>query len=423
MMTFDEAMTYINSFDRLGKPVSNLNRISQLLELFQNPQDSLKFIHIAGTNGKGSVAQMCSDILVCSGYRVGLFTSPYIIEYADRIQVNGENIRKDAVCEIVEQIKSVIDKFENIADISQFEISTILAFIYFKNIRCDIVVLEAGIGGILDSTNVIKKNLVSIITSISFDHTKILGDTLRDIAIQKAGIIKKNCPCVLSALNDEAVVDEVKRKCTFMSSDFIVPNFSKVKVFKSDIFGNVFYYNGCEYQTRLSGKHQIINAISVIDAMKFLNLKGFNITYSNVFSGLKNSIIPVRSEIIAKEPYIIIDGAHNPAGMKSIIDIISNIQCKRKIAIVGMTKDKNYQDTLKSLIPLFNDYICVDSFSENSIDSEILVKYFRRHKKNAISVYDLRLAVTEAREMVEYDGLLLICGSLYLASEARKILI
>lgn len=423
MISFEKAMAYINSFDRLGQPVSDLNRIEALLSLLDNPQKSLRFIHIAGTNGKGSVAQMCNDILLHAGYRVGLFTSPYITEYTDRIRCDGKNISHEMLCEIINEIKAVVDTLPYKSAFSQFEISTVIALMYFKRTRCDIVVLETGIGGLLDSTNVVENKVVTIITSISYDHTKILGNTLEKIAFQKAGIIRKHVPCILSANNAPEVVKTVSEQCDNNGSELIIPQYDKVRVFKSDIYGNEFYYGGSDYRTRLCGTHQIINAITVIEAMKIVEKSGFSVSYNDVSEGLKNAKILARAEILSKSPLVILDGAHNPAGMRSICQIVSGIKCSRHIAVIGMTKEKDAESTIKEIIPFFNDFICVDDFGKNAYNADILAKMLRGYKKNAVSIYDLKLAVSEAREMVGDNGLLLICGSLYLASEVRKFLV
>ena len=307
MITFDMAMSFINSVDRLGKPVSDLNRMVALLSLLGDPQNSLKCIHIAGTNGKGSVAQMCSEILTYAGYRVGLFTSPYIVEYSDRIKFNGENIKPDCLCNMVELIKTVVDKLEYKNDFSQFEMSTAIAFLYFKSMRCDIVVLETGIGGELDSTNVINNPIVSIITSISHDHNAILGNTIEEISVQKAGIIKNNCPCILSANNQKEVVDVIKKACDNKKAKLVIPDFNTVHILNSGIMGSEISYKANIYKIKMSGEHQVINALSVIEAMEFVKQNGFAITYNDIYNGIKRAKVYARGEILSQEPLIILD--------------------------------------------------------------------------------------------------------------------
>ncbi len=422
-MNINEAMEFISSFDRLGKPVTDLNRMIALLSLLGNPHKDLKCIHIAGTNGKGSVAQMCNEILIHAGYRVGMYTSPYMTHYSDRIRFNNDNIDLDILCEITEHIISVLDNVEYKSSFSQFEISTAIAFIYFKKMRCDVVVLETGIGGRLDCTNVINAPIISIITSISHDHNNILGSTLTEIASHKAGIIKKHSPCVLSAYNPDEVVDIVKSECELCHSLFVIPELTNIHLFRSDIFGSEFYYNGNSYSLKMIGRHQIINAISVIEAMKFVCDNGFAISYDDIYFGINNARVPARGEVLSEDPLIILDGAHNSAGMKSLTDIIKKSNKKQCIAIIGMVKDKNVRESISQIVPYVSDFICVEGFSPRAVSADDLVKVIKSFKKNAFSVYDIDLAVKEAVNLVNDDGMLVICGSLFLASVARKIFV
>jgi len=272
-MNFSECMEYISSYDRKGRRISDLSRARALMDLVGNPQDSLKFIHIAGTNGKGSMAQMFSEILTAEGYKTGLFTSPFLIEYSDRIRINGENIPKDRLCETVEKLKPLLESCELRNDFSQFEITQAIAFSYFLHEKCDVVVLETGLGGLVDCTNVIKNPLVTVIGSVSYDHTAILGETLEEIATQKAGIIKKNCPCILSAGNDMRVVRTVREYAMAMESQLCIPNLSLLKVLQMGITGSVFSYKGAEYEISMQGLHQVSNAITVLDGIKFVSEK------------------------------------------------------------------------------------------------------------------------------------------------------
>ena len=422
-MNINEALAYISGFDRLGKPVTDLNRMIALLTLLGNPHKDLKYIHIAGTNGKGSVAEMCSEILVHAGYRVGKFISPYITHYCDRIQFNNENINFDSLCEIVSHVKIVLEDIEYKTSFSQFEISTAIAFIYFKKMRCDVVVLETGIGGRLDCTNVIESPLVSIISSISHDHDKILGFTLKEVAYHKSGIIKKKSPCVLSANNTDEVVDIVKRQCQQCLSPLVIPEINNLHVFKSDILGSEFYYNSNLYSLKMSGSHQILNATAVIEAMKFICDQGFSISYDDIYSGINSARVQARGEVLSQNPLIILDGAHNPAGMRSLTDIIKKADKKQCIAIIGMIKEKNIEESISQLAPYVSDFICVDGFAPNAVPAEELIRVIKSFNKNAFSVYDIDLAVKEAVSLVNDNGLLVICGSLFLASVARKIFV
>jgi len=355
-------MEYISSYDRKGKRISDLSRARALMDLVGNPQDSLKFIHIAGTNGKGSMAQMFSEILTAQGYKTGLFTSPFLIEYTDRIRINGENIPKDRLCETVEKLKPILESCDLRKDFSQFEITQAIAFSYFSDEKCDVVVLETGLGGLVDCTNVIKNPLVTVIGSVSYDHTAILGETLEEIATQKAGIIKKNCPCILSAGNDMRVVKTVREYAMKMESQLSIPNLQLCRVLKMDITGSVFNYKGEDYEISMQGLHQVSNALTVIDGIKFVSEK-LPVSREAVISGLKKAKLVGRVEVISQQPLTILDGAHNPDGTKALAEVLKKLP-KPVVAVLGMHSDKNCEKSLENLVPYVSEFIAVDGFSD-----------------------------------------------------------
>lgn len=420
MINFNEALNYVNSFDKLGKPVNDLNRIEALLYQLGDPHKSLKYIHITGTNGKGSVAQMCSQTMMHAGYRVGLFTSPYIVEYTDRIKCNNENISKDIFCRIVNRIMMILEDVEYRKDFSQFEISVAIGMLYFNYMRCDIVILEVGIGGLLDATNVISKPVVSIITSVAIDHMKILGETEELIAYQKAGIIKPFCPCVLSCNNSSKVVSVVKRECDKKGSQLFIPDYKDVHMYRSGLMGSEIFYKGNNYKIRMCGDHQVINAITVIEAMAFVIKAGYCIKEEDIHYGLKTAEVHGRVEVISTEPLVIIDGAHNVSGMKALARFLAKQKYKNGIAVIGMVKDKQLKATIQQLAPYITEFICVDGYADNAVRSDQLSSIIREIGLRAFSVYDLNLALTQAKDLINHDDMLLICGSLYLASDARK---
>ena len=412
-------MKFINSFSKKGGKVSNLNRIKGLLRAVGNPEKSLKFVHIAGTNGKGSMAQMFSEIFIDAGYKTGLFTSPYIIEYNDRIQINGQNIPDEEIEIISNEIRPIIENLEGDTDFSQFEITQIVAFLYFAKMQCDIVVLETGVGGLLDSTNVIEAPLVSVIGSVSYDHTAVLGDTLEQIAGQKAGIIKPKCPCVLSAGNDMAVIKTVREKAIEMESQLVIPNLCLCKAEKWDIFGCEFWYKGEKYVTSMGGLHQISNAITVIEAIKYPAEK-MKITLDNIKNGLKKAIIPARVEVISKTPLTILDGGHNPDGMKALSKVLETIPQCPKIAIIGMLKEKNVHNAVKELVGIVDKFICVDGFYPLEMPKQELKEIIESiGGKAEISDLPLNELISTIQER-NPEGLTLICGSLFLASKVIR---
>ena len=420
MSKMDKHMKFINSFSKKGGKVSNLNRIKGLLKAVGNPEKSLKFVHIAGTNGKGSMAQMFSEIFIDAGYTTGLFTSPYIIEYNDRIQVNGKNISDDELERISDEVRKVVENLTGDTDFSQFEITQAIAFLYFAKMQCDVVVLETGVGGLLDSTNVIENPLVSVIGSVSYDHTAILGDTLEQIATQKAGIIKPHCPCVLSAGNDMAVIKTVREKAMDCESQLVIPNLYLCKAEKWDVFGCEFFYKGEKYATSMGGLHQISNAITVIEAIKF-PAEHMKISLDNIKNGLKKATVPARVQVISKSPLTILDGGHNPDGTKALAKVLETIPQNPKIAIIGMLKEKNVQNAVKELVGIVDKFICVDGFYPLEMPKGEL--------KDAIELVGGRAEISNLPldELIKSmqneipNGLVLICGSLFLAAKVLSI--
>lgn len=415
----DKHMEFINSFSKKGKKIENLDRIKRLLHSVGDPQKEMKFIHIAGTNGKGSMAQMFSEILIDAGYKTGLFTSPYLIEYNDRIKINGENISDEELEEISREIKPIVTALENYEDFSQFEITQTVAFLYFLRHNCDVVVLETGVGGLLDSTNVIEEPLVSVIGSIALDHTDVLGDTVEKIAAQKAGIIKHGCPCVLSAGNDMSAVKTVREKAMEMQSQLVIPNLCLCRAEKWDVFGCKFKYKGQEYELSMGGLHQINNAITVIEASKLIAEK-LMLGMDNVRNGLKRAKLFARIEVLSKAPLTILDGGHNPDGMKALAKAIGGIEASPKIAVIGMIKGKDSEDAVKQLVPLIDEFVCVDGYYPLETPKETMEEIIKNAGGKARCSYVSPEETLEQVKKRNINGLTLVCGSLFLASRIKQ---
>ena len=385
-MSFN-AVSYVQGFSHSGKRVNDLSRISDLLKRLGNPHKMLKFVHIAGTNGKGSTLEYLSDIFIQAGYKTGQFTSPYIEKYNDRIRINGENISDER-----------------------------LALIYFLEEKCDIVFLEAGIGGLLDATNIIDDPLLSVITSVSLDHTQILGNTIGEIAIQKAGIIKKGCPVILASDNTSEALEIVKLKVEKSHSLLIIPDTADCICLDSNILGSRFIYKGKEFQIRMCGKHQINNALTAIEAAELLRKGVFELSDKNIRDGIKKAKVKLRIELISKNPPVIADGGHNMSGIDSLIEILNELDCK-VIGIVGMVRGKDVKYAAERLSGILDAAICADGYIDNNIPSAELKDYFTcpceaMDYKNAI---ERAVGVAEER-----NAAVLICGSLYLASAVRR---
>ncbi len=410
-MNYENVMEYINSFSKTGSKVTDLSRIATLLKKLDNPQNKLKFVHIAGTNGKGSTLELSSQILINAGYVVGQFTSPYMRCYEDRIRINNENINKKDMVDFISIISNVVDSKDGY---SQFEITMSIAFLYYVKYKCDIVFLEVGIGGRFDSTNIIDTPLVSVITSISYDHVKLLGDTLKKIAYQKAGIIKNKIPVVLSSNNNKDVEEVVEQEAEKNNSKLIIPDINECKIINQDIKGTNFVYKGNEYYIGMIGSHQIINAMTVIEMIEILKQENFNIKQENILNALKKVSVPARVEHISKNPNIIIDGSHNMAGITSLIETINKMEFGLKIVIFGMVSDKDYVSVTEKINEFADIIICVDDFADNCINKNELLSLIQKEKYTVT----LKNSFSFARKFLKKPSdVIVVCGSLYLASE------
>lgn len=363
-----------------------LERVQKILELMDNPQDKLKFIHVAGTNGKGSVCTMLSAILSKSGLKTGLFTSPHVYEYTERIKINNIEIEKEVFARGVNEIVELADKNE--IHLTEFEIITVLAFDYFAQNNVDIVVLETGLGGRLDATNIIKENICSIITHIDFDHTERLGNTLEKIAYEKAGIIKGSCPIILSKKNVgyEIIKDVAKEKNSTIITVEEAPNFPMENL-------------------ALKGTYQQENLELVLKAIEILNQQGFDIAQKQIEEGLKNVKHPCRFEYL-KDKNIIIDGAHNPNGTKALRESLEKFfPNQRYNFIFGCLNNKNYFEMMKNLFKK---------------DDRIFFYHF--NNKNSCTIEELSNACefdSKSFNEFKYDNntLTVICGSFYMIKE------
>ncbi len=410
-----DPVEYIYSFSRLGSRVRGLGRISSLLEALGRPQDSLRFIHIAGTNGKGSIAQMLSEVLTAQGYRTGLFTSPYIITFFDRIRLNNENIPESELAEVLEEIAPIIEAHPMRGDFSQFEVTQAAAYVWYKKQKCDAVIVEAGIGGLLDSTNIIEAPLVSVVGSIGLDHTAILGGTIEEIAFQKAGIIKEGCPCVLSAGNPPEAVRVFREQAAEKAALLNIPNLALCRVDRSDIFGSSFTYRGERYETSMPGLHQVSNAITVIDALRLISDR-LPVSAESIRLGIKRAKLPGRLEIVSKNPLTILDGAHNPNAMAALAGFLSTLKGRTVRAVIGMHEDKDAGEAVRQLVPYVSCFYPVSGFSDRDIPAERLDTIIKEAGgRSEISEQGIFQLADELSRSFPED-VLIITGSLYLVS-------
>lgn len=415
----DKAIEYIFGFSHSGKPVKDLSRIKMLMSALGDPQDRLRFVHIAGTNGKGSTARMLDGVFVHAGLRTGLFTSPFIIEYSDRIQVNDKNIDSESLARLAGKVHEAVSKFPEDTGFSQFEITQAIAFLYFEEQGCDIVVLETGLGGLLDCTNIITTPMLTVITKVDLDHTAILGDTVEQIAAQKAGIIKKGVPCVLSAANTDAVRKVVSDKAEKMGSQLVIPEESQIEVQKTGLKGTSFIYKGRNFRTSMAGIHQTDNALTVIEGCEILR-DSLNLCDEDITEGIASAVLPGRTEILSHEPLVLLDGGHNPDGVRALARVIAGKSpCH---AVIGMCRDKNLREALKVLIPYVDSFVTVDGFSDRAENAEELAELICSLGGNARSAKNDLYTEIENMKQSNAGGLTLICGSLYLVSAVHKVL-
>lgn len=414
----NSGMEFINAFTHSGKPVKDLSRIKRLLAALGDPQNSLRFVHIAGTNGKGSTAEMFSRIFIDAGLKTGCFTSPFIIRYNDRIRVGGKDIPSSDLSRIAEKVRTAVDTLPDSADLSQFEITQAIAFLYFVQQKCDIVVLETGLGGLLDCTNVITTPLLTVITTIDLDHTAILGDTIAQIAAQKAGIIKPNVPCVLSANNPRDAVNVVTQAAEKNHSTLVIPDIESVLVKRLDCFGAGFDYKGKSYTLSMGGAHQITNALSVIEGCELLK-QTLALTDESITRGIAQAVLPARVEILCTSPLTILDGAHNPDGLSALAKVLDGCG-KRCFALIGMCRDKNIDSAVQKLIPYVDTFYTVDGFSERALDrTDLAQKIISLGGKTQPCGLPIDVQI-KALQKAHPNDITLICGSLYLAAQIKN---
>lgn len=417
-MTYEESVNYIHSRLRFGmKP--GLERIFKLLEKLGKPQDELEFVHIAGTNGKGSTAAMLSSVFSVSGKKTGLFTSPYITDFRERISVNGEMIPKSSLAEIVSYIAPIVNEMEQNGEIiTEFELITALAFCYFKNENCGIVVLETGLGGRFDSTNVIKAPLASVITKISLDHTDILGDTISQITFEKCGILKQGGICVSYPEQESDALEVIFRESALKNNKVFIGNAKSVQILEESIHGTDFIYDGLEIKLPLAGIHQIKNAVTAITAAKVLNIKN-----KHIVKGISLTAFPARLELFSDNPIVILDGAHNPDGIKSLADFIgSNLSGYKIIAIMGMLEDKAADESLSLLAPYFSVIFAVTPDNPRGLSSDAFADFAGKYCPDVRPENNIKSALEKAFSLLDESTALICCGSLYLAGEIRPFL-
>lgn len=428
-MTYEEAMNYISNVGKFGSNYG-LERTCRLLEILGSPQKKLKLIHIAGTNGKGSTTAMITKVLRGVGYKVGMYTSPYLEEFEERIQINGENICKVTLVSLLEQVKIAIDKVieEGYEHPTEFEIITALMFLHFYNEKVDYGVIEVGLGGRLDSTNVLTPK-VSVITSISLDHMNILGDNLKDIAREKAGIIKEGVPVILYPQEKEAeevilkTAKEKNSKVHFVKRE----NGKLIDINYEELYQKV-QIEGCKntytINLPLLGEHQILNlgvALNTIEAL--FEIENIQLDKNLVEKSLEDVKWIGRLEVLERKPTILIDGAHNIAGIKALRKNVQKYFKYNKIyLLLGILADKQVKEMIEEITPMAEKVYALTPHSERAELSEDLKIEIKKCNSNVVSMENYEEAFLSALKEADKEDLILISGSLYMIGDMRKII-
>lgn len=423
LLRYREALKKIENRLRFGSKLG-LERFKVFMEMIGNPQNKLKYIHVAGTNGKGSTCAVISSILSEAGYKVGIYTSPSVIDFSERIKICSESIPEDKICELTEFLEPFAEEEIFKKDpITEFEFTTAMAFKYFYDEKCDVVVLETGLGGRLDATNIIENSICSVITSISTDHTAVLGNSLSEIAREKAGIIKKYCPVVLGPEMPFEAHQEILKKARDLSSPVIVADLSDIKnpIFSIDD-GTSFEWKNFKLKTHLLGTHQLKNICTALTALECIK-KRFSIDKEALLNGVLKAYMPCRLEKVETEPLIILDGAHNPDGAKSLSDFIKvNLKCKKLLAIVGMFKDKDYRSVIKQTAPLFSMIYTVEPNNDRALSLEKITEIVKFYNSNAKSFKSVSEALKNTfKTGKDYDGII-VYGSFSIMKEAKEFI-
>ncbi len=427
-MTYNEAVEKINSLLIFGSQ-PGLERIGEFIKRIGSPDKKLKFVHVAGTNGKGSTCSFISSVLTDSGYKTGLFISPFVLDFRERFMIDGKMIPPEVLADITEQLFPIAEQMKSEGKvITEFEFVFAVALMWYVREKCDIVVLETGLGGRFDATNIIDTPLVSVITSISLDHTKILGDTYAKIAFEKCGIIKPDGITVAYGSQKKDAMEVICQTAKGRNNKLVIANFDEAKIISSNISGTTFDYrldnNDLRIKIRLLGEHQVKNAVTALCTIGILREQGCNIPDSAVLTGLESVRFPARMELLGNSPLIFLDGAHNPGGTKALSDTIDRyLSDKRKIGIVGMLADKDIENSLSVILPKFEEIITVTPNNPRKMPSKELAETVKKYCPCVMPFDDLKEAFMSALSKAGKDDVIIVFGSLYLASDMRKIIL
>ena len=424
-MTEAQAVGFFHGLLRFGVQ-PGLDRIRALCRLLGDPQNALSFVHVAGTNGKGSVCTELASVLQRAGYKTGLYTSPYVIDFRERIRCDGEMISPEDLADVTVSVKDAVEALngEGVYP-TEFEAITAAAFLYFKARRCDVVVLETGLGGRFDATNVIVNAAVCAVTSISLDHTAVLGDTIEKIAAEKAGIIKPGVPVVTTPSQPPAALNVLRETARERGAAFLLSESEDAfAVVRETLTGAIVRLNGRSLRIPFPGRHQLQNTAIVLAVIGALRERGWTIPDEAVGDGIARSFIPARTELFCEDPPVLLDGSHNEGSTAALSAVLKNIFYDKKVlTVMGMMADKDRKAVFSNLLSCFTKVICVTPSNPRALPADMLAREIRSAGVPAEAIDDPVAGVEAALEALPAYDALVVCGSLYLAGDVRPYLL
>ncbi len=419
-MQYEEALAWVHSLPRLCSAPGPQNERA-LLQALGRPQDALKFVHVAGTNGKGSAVLMLASVLKAAGLRVGATVSPFVLDFRERFQLNGEMISREACAGILTQVRGALEQMPPAQreQIAEFDAVTAAALLWFAQQGCDIVCLETGLGGRLDATNAVDNTLVACIMAIGKDHTELLGHTYAGIAAEKCGIFKPGCSVVAYPAQPEEAMRQIEACAAAAHCPLCVPQLEDFHFYRGRPFENRVNYGGYDLEVPFAGRHQAYNAAVMVQAALALCEHGFDISDDAIMQGIAAARNPARIEVLQRRPLVILDGMHNPDGARALADVLRAGRVQGLTAVMGVLQGKGEAEMLRALSPHLARVYAVQPPSPRALPAGQLAAAARQVCGQVSVWQDVPLAVQDALRTCQ--GGVLICGSLYLAAQVRPM--
>ena len=420
-MNYPETLSWIHGTERFGSRLG-LGRMGRLLHRMGDPHLKVPFIHVAGTNGKGSTTTLIASALTAGGFKTGKFISPYILEFRERMQIDGQMIPEETLAALATRLRPIAEEFKAAGDpVTEFELVTVLGLCWFAEQNCDIAVLEVGLGGRLDATNIIPPPVVAVITRIDYDHTAILGDTLSAIAGEKCGIVKRGSTVISYPDQAGEALSVIRRRTEEENDPLLLPDLSQLTVLSSGLCGSRFCYRGEKYSIPLPGPHQVLNAVTALEALKALSDTRFAVSPQEIAAGFAAARFPARLELLRQSPPVLLDGAHNPNGGRALCDAVKSLGLHDLTAVVGMLRDKDCLPVLQMMVPYCARMIVTTVPNPRSYPAEEFAGLARRVCPRVTVCPDCQEAARLA--LAEGGNGVLVFGSLYLASAVRPVML